>query len=97
VLVKELQGLSLKVDLLAENQEIDAEKILAENIKDEASHAPTLTSAPADDSTAATVTADDLSEEDLASMTEEESPPTAEEVALEDEAVNINQDQEEEA
>jgi len=40
VLVKELQGLSLKVDLLDlhTNKTIDAEAILAENIKDEASH-----------------------------------------------------------
>ncbi len=38
VLVKELQGLSLKVDLIASNDVVDAEAILAENIKDEASH-----------------------------------------------------------
>ncbi|CAN5386514.1 DNA-directed RNA polymerase subunit beta [soil metagenome] len=40
VLVKELQGLSLKVDLLDlhTNKTIDAEEILAENIKDEAAH-----------------------------------------------------------
>lgn len=40
VLVKELQGLGLKVDLLdtKANQTIDAEEILASNIKDEAEH-----------------------------------------------------------
>ncbi len=40
VLVKELQGLGLKVDLLdlKENKTIDAEEILASNIKDEAEH-----------------------------------------------------------
>jgi DNA-directed RNA polymerase subunit beta len=40
VLVKELQGLSLKVDLLDlhTNKVIDAEEVLAENIKDEALH-----------------------------------------------------------
>jgi DNA-directed RNA polymerase subunit beta len=40
VLVKELQGLGLKVDLLdlSENKTIDAEEILASNIKDEAAH-----------------------------------------------------------
>ena len=44
VLVKELQGLGLKVDLLtADNKVIDAEEILARNIKDEAKHIPTLT------------------------------------------------------
>jgi DNA-directed RNA polymerase subunit beta len=96
VLVKELQGLGLKVDLLAENQEIDAEKVLAENIKDEASHAPTLPSAPADDSAATITVAEDISEEDLASMTEEESPPSAAEIELEveDEPLNINQEEE---
>ena len=40
VLVKELQGLSLKVDLMSSNEVIDAEKILAANIKDEAAHQP---------------------------------------------------------
>ena len=40
VLVKELQGIGLKVDLLDlhQNKTIDAEAILAENIKDEAAH-----------------------------------------------------------
>jgi DNA-directed RNA polymerase subunit beta len=36
VLVKELQGLGLKVDLLAENEIIDAEEVLARNIHEEA-------------------------------------------------------------
>lgn len=35
VLVKELQGLGLKVDLVASDTVIDAEEVLAENIKDE--------------------------------------------------------------
>ncbi len=39
VLVKELQGLGLKVDLIGDsNKVVDAENILAENIKDEAAH-----------------------------------------------------------
>ncbi|HTE21940.1 MAG TPA: DNA-directed RNA polymerase subunit beta, partial [Candidatus Limnocylindria bacterium] len=39
VLVKELQGLSLKVDLIGGGSKvIDAEAVLAENIKDEAAH-----------------------------------------------------------
>jgi len=43
VLVKELQGLGLKVDLLtADNKVIDAEHVLAQNIKDEARHAPKI-------------------------------------------------------
>lgn len=36
VLVKELQGLGLKVDLVQSDKTIDAEEILADNIKDEA-------------------------------------------------------------
>lgn len=42
VLVKELQGLGLKVDLVASDEIIDAEAVLAENIKDEAEHLPAL-------------------------------------------------------
>jgi DNA-directed RNA polymerase subunit beta len=47
VLVKELQGLGLKVDLLADNEIVDAEHILAQNIKEEAKAAPTLVNEPA--------------------------------------------------
>lgn len=38
VLVKELQGLGLKVDLVTSESTVDAEAVLAENIKDEAEH-----------------------------------------------------------
>lgn len=47
VLVKELQGLALKVDLMHEGGVVDAEDVLSENIKDEAKHTPTVT-APQD-------------------------------------------------
>lgn len=40
VLVKELQGLGLKIDLISSDEVIDAEEVLAENIKDEAEHLP---------------------------------------------------------
>jgi DNA-directed RNA polymerase subunit beta len=40
VLVKELQGLGLKVDLLADNEVVDAETVLAQNVKEEAKQAP---------------------------------------------------------
>jgi len=40
VLVKELQGLGLKIDLVSQSKLIDAEEVLAENIKDEAAHLP---------------------------------------------------------
>jgi DNA-directed RNA polymerase subunit beta len=45
VLVKELQGLGLKVDLMQRGKVIDAEQVLAENIKYEAKHTPSV-SAP---------------------------------------------------
>ncbi len=38
VLVKELQGLGLKVDLIESDKTIDAESVLSENIKDESEH-----------------------------------------------------------
>ncbi|HET6863768.1 MAG TPA: DNA-directed RNA polymerase subunit beta [Candidatus Saccharimonadales bacterium] len=47
VLVKELQGLGLKVDLLADNEVVDAEHILAQNIKEEAKNIPETTNEPA--------------------------------------------------
>ncbi len=40
VLVKELQGLGLKVDLVTSNKVVDAEEVLATNIRDEATHLP---------------------------------------------------------
>ncbi len=40
VLVKELQGLCLKVDLISSSNVVDAEDVLAKNIKDEAEHLP---------------------------------------------------------
>jgi len=90
VLVKELQGLGLKVDLISENQEVDAEKILAENIKDEASHVPSI-SQPADDLATATLTVDDISEEDMAQMSEEEEPLNLEGVELESGTISVNE------
>ncbi len=42
VLVKELQGLGLKVDLVTSNKVIDAEEVLSGNIRDEAAHISTI-------------------------------------------------------
>lgn len=42
VLVKELQGLGLKVDLVSNEAVLDAEDLLSSNIKDEAEHLPTV-------------------------------------------------------
>lgn len=63
VLVKELQGLGLKVDLLTEdNKVIDAEEVLALNIKDEAAHTPKV-SAPVGIIGDADVTDDSLTDQ----------------------------------
>jgi DNA-directed RNA polymerase subunit beta len=43
VLVKELQGLGLKVDLVHQSEVIDAEAILATNIHEEAVHPSNIT------------------------------------------------------
>jgi DNA-directed RNA polymerase subunit beta len=59
VLVKELQGLSLKVDLVHSDKVIDAEAVLAENVKDEASN---LSNVAVPEPTASDI---DLSEETI--------------------------------
>jgi DNA-directed RNA polymerase subunit beta len=99
VLVKELQGLGLKVDLRKEDEVIDAEKILAENIKAEASSVPNISDQAVAEPVGTTtdITTDDLTD-DFAGMTEEEGPPSEEEVELAaDETVNINENEEREA
>nr|MDQ3094291.1 DNA-directed RNA polymerase subunit beta [bacterium] len=59
VLVKELQGLGLKVDLIEKdsNQTLDAETILASNIKEEAAH-PVVLEVPQDKASDVDVTED---------------------------------------
>lgn len=42
VLVKELQGLGLKVDLVHSNTVVDAEEVLATNVREEAEHQPEI-------------------------------------------------------
>jgi DNA-directed RNA polymerase subunit beta len=101
VLVKELQGLGLKVDLQTENEEvIDAEKILAENIKLEASSLPTVSDVPAIDqagSTTTDITADDLTE-NFAGLSEEEGASSPDELDLaEEETINIKENDGEKA
>jgi DNA-directed RNA polymerase subunit beta len=62
VLVKELQGLGLKVDLIASDATVDAEAILAENIKDEAAHQAEV-DVPAPEASDIDVTADAVADE----------------------------------
>lgn len=98
VLVKELQGLGLKVDLLdtKANKTIDAEEVLASNIKDEADHAPEL------DTQIDEVANIDVTEEAIENefMTVSVSDELDEETVLvptNDEDVQITDDNEEEA
>lgn len=79
VLVKELQGLGLKVDLLADNKVVDAETILAQNIKYEAKHAAVV-EAPATTVDNADVTEEAVADEFSGGVHVEESGP--EEVPL---------------
>jgi DNA-directed RNA polymerase subunit beta len=95
VLVKELQGLGLKVDLQTENHEvIDAEKILAENIKLEASSLPTVSDVPVIGLAGATttdVTTEDLTE-NFAGLSEEEGASSPDDLDLtEEETINIKE------
>jgi hypothetical protein len=46
VLVNDLQGLGLKVELLADNEIVDAEEVLAQNIKEEAKTATPAAEGP---------------------------------------------------
>ena len=59
VLVKELQGLGLKVDLVSSNKIVDAEDVLATNIMQEAEHLPEV------DVPTPLVSEVDMSEEDM--------------------------------
>jgi len=88
VLVKELQGLGLKVDLLADNKVVDAEQVLAEHIKDESKHAPTV---DLPDSSALPTT--DVSVDDVVTefgVSEEEAPSSVNDVELNEEAIEIS-------
>jgi DNA-directed RNA polymerase subunit beta len=73
VLVKELQGLGLKVDLVNSNDVIDAEEVLATNIHEEATH-------PADVDVPQTPISDVDVTEEAAAIEEFDSVVTAEEL-----------------
>jgi DNA-directed RNA polymerase subunit beta len=75
VLVKELQGLGLKVDLVASDQVIDAEEVLAENIKDEASH-PSDVDVPAPTASDVDVTEDASADEYIVMELDDDMPAT---------------------
>lgn len=101
VLVKELQGLGLKVDLLQDNKIIDAETILAQNTKYEAAHAAEVEAPPTvvnDTDVTEAAVADEFSgvhlddglAEDVPSMSEDDladdsTVETTDEIAIEEE------------
>jgi DNA-directed RNA polymerase subunit beta len=63
VLVKELQGLGLKVDLVKSDSLVDAEQVLATNIRDEATH-QSETAVPAPSASDVDVTEDAITPEE---------------------------------
>jgi len=72
VLVKELQGLGLKVDLVHQSEVVDAEAILATNIHEEATH-PSVVTVPTPTISDIDVTDEEIASEDfLVEDTDEE-------------------------
>jgi DNA-directed RNA polymerase subunit beta len=75
VLVKELQGLGLKVDLITSNKVVDAEEILAENIKGEAAN-PSEVDVPAPEVSNVDVTEEATVDEYMVMELEDDLPAT---------------------
>jgi DNA-directed RNA polymerase subunit beta len=100
VLVKELQGLGLKVDLVKSDKTVDAEAILAENIKDEATH-PAEVEVPASELPVIDVTQEAVADEFVVLDIDDEMPATTmipdDDSADDTAGVAANDDDEEEA
>lgn len=75
VLVKELQGLGLKVDLVKASEIVDAEEVLAENIKDEAKNQAEV-DVPAPTTSDIDVTAEAVADEFVVMELEDDIPAT---------------------
>lgn len=75
VLVKELQGLGLKVDLVASDTVVDAESVLAENIKDESEHLAEV-EVPAPSASDVDVTEDAAADEFIVMELDDDIPAT---------------------
>jgi DNA-directed RNA polymerase subunit beta len=75
VLVKELQGLGLKVDLIVSDNVVDAEEVLAENIKGEAENLSTV-DVPAPEASNVDVTEDAAVDEYMVMELEDDLPAT---------------------
>ena len=105
VLVKELQGLNLKVDLITSDGSIDAENILSKNIKDESDHMSTV-DVPEPEASTVDVTTDSVEDEfeildlddhkpDNKAKPSDDSPDNAEQDKA-DREIEITKDQESE-
>lgn len=92
VLVKELQGLGLKIDLVASDKVIDAEEVLAESIKDEAA-SPSEIEVPAPSISDIDVTEDVPGDEFVVMELDDDMPATT--VITDEEAAAITVDEEE--
>jgi DNA-directed RNA polymerase subunit beta len=90
VLVKELQGLGLKVDLITSDNVIDAEEVLAENIKGEAA-APSEVEVPAPEASNVDVTEDASVDEYMVMELEDDIPAT---VAVGDDETDVKEGEE---
>jgi DNA-directed RNA polymerase subunit beta len=75
VLVKELQGLGLKVDLITSDEAVDAEEVLAESIKNEAETLPTV-DVPSSEISNVDVTGDSMEDEFVVMELEDDIPAT---------------------
>jgi DNA-directed RNA polymerase subunit beta len=92
VLVKELQGLGLKVDLVASDEVIDAEEVLADNIKDEASHLPKV-EVPAEEINNLDMTEESVADEfEIMALDDELHSPTATTAVVSDDTATDDDD-----
>lgn len=96
VLVKELQGLGLKVDLVASDAVIDAEEVLAENIKEEAEHLPEV-DVPAPSISDIDVTEDAATEDEFVVMELDDDLPATTVIATGDDSTDELSEEEEAA
>ena len=96
VLVKELQGLGLKIDLVASDQIIDAETILAETVKEEG-EAPAEVEAPTSSISDIDVTENAVAEEFVVMELDDDVPATTTVLATGDDDDTDTNDEGEEA
>jgi DNA-directed RNA polymerase subunit beta len=91
VLVKELQGLNLKVDLISSGESVDAENILSKSIKDEGEHQSTV-DVPEPEASTVDVTTDSVEDEFEILELDDHKPESSEQPA--EESAETTKDQE---